>query len=125
MRIEFGKAKHVISGLAVALFAAVPSVSPALAGGYDGSWSVELTTTNGSCALAYRGLINVNGGQINQSGLFMQAAGVVDGSGRVALNITKGNDRLAAGGHLKAQAGSGSWNLPSQQCAGQWRATKV
>src|SRR3954447_10062868 len=61
---------------------ALLSFVPAEAGNYDGQWTVELSTQQGQCALSYRGTINVAGGRINEGGMFVQAAGLVEPSGK-------------------------------------------
>ena len=98
---------------------------PTEAGNYDGQWSVQLSTDQGGCALNYQGTLSVAGGRIQDSGLFVQAAGTVDPSGRVSIRITRGADALAAAGKLQGEAGGGQWHLPSQQCSGRWRAARA
>jgi hypothetical protein len=100
------------------------SFAPVEAGNYDGSWSVELSTEQGQCGLSYKGTVNVNGGRIADSGLFVKTSGAVDPAGRVALQITRGSDQLSAGGVLKGASGAGQWNLATQQCSGRWRAAR-
>jgi hypothetical protein len=104
---------------------AICAAAPSEASNYDGQWSVQLTTEQGTCGLSYQGTLNVAGGRIQDSGMFMQTAGSVDQSGRVLIQIVRGSDRLAAGGQLQGHAGSGKWNLPSQQCSGHWQAARV
>ena len=101
------------------------SLSPAQAGNYDGPWSVELSTEQGQCGLNYKGQLNVAGGRIAESGLFVQASGAVDPSGRVAIQMTRGSDQLAAGGVLNGASGGGRWHSPTQQCSGRWRAARL
>ena len=105
---------------------ALLSLPSAQAGGnYDGPWSVELSTEQGQCGLNYKGQVNVSGGHIAESGMFVQAAGAVDPSGRVALRMTRGSDHVAAGGHLKGDSGGGRWHSPTQQCSGRCRAARL
>lgn len=103
---------------------AILSFVPVEAGNYDGSWSVELATEQGQCGLSYKGTLNVTGGRIADSGLFVKTSGAVDPSGRVALQITRGSDQLSAGGTLKGATGAGQWNSPTQQCSGRWHAAR-
>jgi len=104
---------------------ALLSLTPAQAGNYDGPWSVELSTEQGQCGLNYKGQLNVAGGRIAESGMFVQTSGAVDPSGRVAISMTHGSDRLAAGGTLKGASGGGQWHSPTQQCSGRWRAARL
>ena len=101
------------------------SLTPVQAGNYDGPWSVELSTEQGQCGLNYKGQLNVSGGRIAESGLFVQTSGAVDPSGHVAIRMTHGSDRLAAGGLLKGASGGGQWHSPTQQCSGRWRAARL
>jgi hypothetical protein len=98
---------------------------PARAGNFDGSWSVELSTENGQCGLNYKGQISVSNGRINEDGLFVQAAGLVDRAGKVTLRVSRGSDWLSASGALTAQNGSGRWAAHAQPCSGRWRATRL
>jgi hypothetical protein len=104
---------------------AIAATAPSEASNFDGQWSVQLTTEQGACGLNYQGTLSVLGGRIQDAGIFMQTAGTVDQSGRVSIRITRGEDRLAAGGMLQGRAGSGQWKLPSQQCSGHWHAARV
>lgn len=105
---------------------ALLSIPGAQAGGsYDGPWSVELSTEQGQCGLNYKGQVNVSGGHIAENGMFVQASGAVDPSGRVAIRMTRGSDQLAAGGQLKGDSGGGRWHSPTQQCSGRWRAARL
>jgi hypothetical protein len=110
--------------LCACAFAFVTTVS-SQAGNYDGQWSVQLSTEQGSCGLQYQGTLSVAGGRIQDAGVFIQTAGTVDPSGHVSIRITRGADSLAAGGKLQGQAGGGKWNLSTQQCSGRWQATRV
>lgn len=112
----------------LAIFAstiAVLSITPLQAGNYDGPWSVELSTEQGQCGLNYKGQVNVSGGHIAESGLFVQTSGAVDPSGRVAIRMIHGSDQLAAGGRLQGASGGGQWHSPTQQCSGRWRAARL
>ena len=104
---------------------AVLSLAPAQAGNYDGPWSVELSTEQGQCGLNYKGQLNFSGGHIAESGLFVQTSVAVDPSGRVAISMTHGSDRLAAGGRLQGTSGGGQWHSPTQQCSGRWSAARL
>jgi hypothetical protein len=104
---------------------ALLSLTPVQAGNFDGPWSVELSTEQGQCGLNYKGQLNVSAGHIAESGMFVQTSGAVDASGRVAIHMTHGSDRLAAGGRLQGASGGGQWHSPTQQCSGRWRAARL
>jgi hypothetical protein len=117
-----------MGALRLSLFAcafAFVTTASSEAGNYDGQWTVQLSTEQGTCGLKYQGTLSVAGGRIQDAGMFIQTAGTVDPSGHVSIRITRGADLLAAGGKLQGQAGGGQWNLPSQQCSGRWQAARV
>ena len=98
--------------------------APAFAGAnFDGTYSVAITTERGNCEAASWS-VAVNGGRIADSGMFVQSAGYVDGRGRVILRVTHGSDILAAAGALNGETGGGTWQSPTRQCSGRWRAVR-
>ena len=110
-------------GLAALVAGTTLATLPAQAGNYDGTWSVSVVTEQGSCD-AYRWNLGIAGGRIDERGLLAQATGKVDPRGMVHVTFTRGSDQLAASGVLTGLDGSGSWNLPSRQCSGHWKAEK-
>jgi hypothetical protein len=108
----------------IAALASVSAALPAVAGtNYDGNWSVALQTERGTCQAASWSLA-VSGGRIEDSGLFVQSAGYIDGRGHVVLRVTHGSDTLAANGRVEGARASGTWQSPTQQCSGRWFATR-
>jgi hypothetical protein len=92
---------------------------------YDGRWSVEVITDQGTCDRAYRWSIGIRGGRITDIGdNIAQASGKIAPNGRVSVLLTRGSDRLMATGALDREEGSGTWQAPSRQCAGRWRAER-
>lgn len=94
------------------------------ASGYDGTWSVALTTERGNCDPAYTWSIAVTNGRIGDDNLFVQSEGFVNEKGRVILQVTHGSDVLAAAGAIKGVIGSGTWESPTSQCSGRWQAVR-
>ena len=117
--------------LSAAFCLAVSSIAPAsaqkAAGGaqFDGRWSVEVITDEGTCDRAYRWTIGIKGGRVAEmTEAVAEASGAIDRAGRVALRFARGSDVLDARGTLQAEAGAGTWRAPSMGCAGRWRAEK-
>ena len=101
------------------------SAAPANADRYDGRWSVEVITDEGTCDRAYRWSIGIKGGRVADIADGVATAnGTIDKSGRVALRFERGADVLTAKGSLDAENGAGLWTAPSRSCAGRWRAER-
>jgi hypothetical protein len=94
------------------------------AGSFDGRWSVQLVTERGNCNPTYNWSVAVADGRIVDGGMFVQTAGDIDGRGRVRLQITHGNDVVAAFGKVAGEAGRGAWRSPTLQCSGAWTAQR-
>ena len=108
------------------LFAALFALSsaPAIAGGYDGQWAVQLVTEKGACDRSLSWDVGVAASRISDAGALMQTTGWVDPQGRVHLMVTSGGDKVAASGKLIGAAGAGAWASPTCGCSGHWRASK-
>jgi hypothetical protein len=112
-------------------FATICFAAPASASKYDGSWNMQLVTTNGHC-----GVINIDmavtGGHIAATGgkfvmhkIFLN--GVIWGSGTTKINGVAGPRQAVGTGHFTSTKGSGKWNGtgPSGVCSGYWVAGRV
>jgi hypothetical protein len=109
--------------IALAAILSVPAT--ALAGGFDGPWSVTIATTSGNCDAAYAFPMRVQGGRVVTSGgTTMQ--GAVSGAGAVNVSLTQGSSNGRASGRLTATSGSGRWSgtLNGSRCSGYWQATR-
>jgi hypothetical protein len=90
----------------------------------DGTWAVTMNTQKGECDRSLSSTITVLDGRINEQGLFARINGVIDESGKVALQVTRGPDLIAARGTVVGQQAYGSWNSPTRNCAGNWQAMR-
>ncbi len=92
---------------------------------YDGRWSVEVITERGSCDQAYRWDLEVANGKV-AAGADMpaQASGAVSSKGAVAMDFSRGADRVSAKGSASGKWASGEWSSPSLGCSGRWRAER-
>ena len=105
--------------------AAPANAAPASGNRYDGRWSVEVITDEGTCDRAYRWSIGIKGGRVADIADGVATAnGTIDKSGKVALRFERGADILTAKGSLDAENGSGLWTAPSRACSGRWRAER-
>lgn len=92
---------------------------------YDGTWSVSLVTKQGGCDAGYSWNVAVTDGRIDNSSLFGQLAGFVDGNGNVSLKASNGSGMLLASGTIRGTGGSGTWLSYGNRCSGQWHATRA
>jgi len=121
------------SGLAAALICAASihaanarsKVAPAKKYNYDGIYAVDIVTRRGSCDRDYRWLIAVSGGRISSPwDTPMEASGQISRRGIVHLAFQRFGQVATVAGKLAMGSGSGTWSLPTMQCAGSWRATR-
>ncbi len=111
-----------------AAFAMLCFAAPASASPYDGSWKMQLVTTDGHC-----GVINIDmavtGGHITATGgRFVShrivLAGRIWGGGTTKINGVAGPRQAQGVGRFTPAKGSGKWNGtgPSGVCSGYWVA---
>jgi hypothetical protein len=107
-----------------ALTLLIAASSASAAGVYDGQWSVQLVTHEGSCSASYNWSVDVTDNRIADPGMFVQTAGEIDPRGRVVLHITHGSDIVAASGKIEGATARGAWRSPTSRCAGAWTAQR-
>jgi hypothetical protein len=119
-----------LSPIAVAITCFAP---PAIAGDFDGNWSMVAVTTSGHCGEIpidveiSRGRIFSTGGSSFGTAFAhypIQLVGRVSASGQVRMNAVAG-PRIAQGtGRFNRFRGSGTWagTGPSGVCSGVWNA---
>lgn len=110
----------------VVLNLALPISATAQARSFDGTWSVEVVTEQGSCDRAYRYNIIVENGRARYGGPEnFDISGQVRPDGRVSGSISRNQDRANVTGRLSGNRGSGSWTTSGgRTCAGNWNAEK-
>ena len=91
----------------------------------DGVYAVDITTQQGDCDSAYHWLIAVSGGHVTSAGdAPMEASGQINRRGIVDLAFRRMGKVAHVTGRLADGSGSGTWSLPSLQCAGFWHAIR-
>ena len=112
--------------LSAALAAAL--VSPAMAGDFDGTWSVQLVTESGLCDAQYSYTLAVRDGQVrpiaNASSGSATVTGRVDAGGGVGLNVATAAANGTASGRLQTRSGTGTWRVSGGLCTGRWMAKR-
>jgi hypothetical protein len=111
------------AALATFCFAAPATASP-----FDGSWKMQLVTTDGHCGVINIG-VAIDGGHIAAtSGRFVTHKiflnGRIFGGGATKINGVAGPRQAVGTGRFTRVKGSGKWNGtgPSGVCSGYWVA---
>jgi hypothetical protein len=116
---------RVLLWIIIAAFAVTAALAaPRSAGSYDGTWSVEVITDQGTCDRVYRWSLGIQGGQVIDVGEVARPSGGVSSNGGVSMRFVRNNDYASATGHLSGDWGSGSWTSPTLACSGRWRAER-
>ena len=104
---------------------AVSGVTPARAGGYDGTWTTVFATSRGNCSSGYSVPFLVRGGRVSSAG-GGHVSGSVSRSGSVAVAVSVGASHASGGGRLFGSSGSGRWSgiITGDRCSGTWQATR-
>ena len=94
-------------------------------GTFDGTWSVEITTSRGACTSDVRFNIEVRDGAVFATGLDVQ--GKVAANGATQVRIASGNQSANGSGQLTGTSGTGTWQGVGSQgaCAGKWSAIRA
>lgn len=110
--------------------AMLSTAGAAMAGRYDGSWSMVAETTRGHCGVINVGFAISRGRIQSSSGSFalnpIRLEGRVSSSGRARLTAVTG-PRIARGtGRFNGLRGRGIWSGtgPSGLCSGVWNANR-
>jgi hypothetical protein len=112
-----------ISTLSTAALA--PTTASAMRGGFDGGWSVQITTQRGGCSSGVRFGVDIRAGVVYSSGSF-DIQGRVTGNGATRVRVSAGDQNANASGRLTANSGGGTWRGVSTDgpCSGSWSATR-
>jgi hypothetical protein len=116
-------------------FAIICSTPPAIAGQFDGNWSMVAVTTSGHCGEIpidvgiSRGRIYSTGGSSFGTAFAhypIQLVGRVSASGQVRMNAVAGPRSAQGTGRFNRFRGSGTWagTGPSGICSGVWSAAR-
>lgn len=106
---------------AVAAFA--PTAATAARGGFDGSWTVQITTQRGTCSPSASFGVQIRDGSVSgPSGV----RGNVAANGATRVSVAAGNQSANGSGRLSGNSGGGTWQGVSSQgpCSGRWSASR-
>jgi hypothetical protein len=97
--------------------------TPAAAATFDGSWNVQIASSNVACPSGTSVAIGINNGQVASSNAMVSASGRVAEAGTINVTLTSGMKRAVGSGHLTATSGSGTWH--GAMCSGTWTAQRI
>jgi hypothetical protein len=95
--------------------------------GFDGTYRVEITTTDGhgSCPASYAGTLTIRDFRIVAlSDPAATASGGIESDGTVSLAFRKDDQFANVGGKMKSSGGKGFWSSPTAFCGGLWHAER-
>jgi len=109
-----------LAGVALA-----PTGASAMRGNFDGGWSVQITTTRGTCSSGVGFGVEVRGGVVRAAG-GLDVQGSVAANGATRVRIASGNQSASGSGRLSGNSGGGTWTGVGSQgtCSGSWSATR-
>lgn len=94
---------------------------------FDGTYSVEVTTQDGSCGNS-RWTVEVEHAQIasvSPNTANIRALGLIESDGVVSMTFRAGANYAHVGGDVKGRTGKGTWSAPTLLCGGVWHAQKM
>ena len=91
---------------------------------FDGSWSLVVETTRGSCPMAVRAGVRILDGRVLADDPSYGVNGWVSRNGAVRVTIFAAGQSGGARGHLSNETGRGVWRTSSGDCSGKWTAER-
>ena len=110
------------SAAAAALLTALASATPAAAATFDGSWNVQISSSNTACTNGASVSIGISNGQIASTNAVVTASGRVADAGAIQVTLASGLKRAVGYGRLAGTSGSGTWR--AALCSGTWTAQR-
>jgi hypothetical protein len=92
----------------------------------NGTWTVEASTTVGSCPSLIPSSLTLADNKIaSGGGANVQVWGYLDEEGNIVARFTGEGEHVARfHGTLKGGKGSGAWSSSTDMCGGNWRAAQ-
>jgi hypothetical protein len=112
--------KTVIASL---FLAGLSFAAPASAATFDGSWNVQIASSNGACPSATSVSIGISNGQVASNSGMMTASGRVAEAGNISVTLASGIKHAVGFGRLSGASGFGTWH--GGPCSGTWTAQKI
>jgi hypothetical protein len=100
----------------------LPAATPAAAATFDGTWNVQIASSNSACN-AGSVSIGISNGQVASNNGMVAASGRVAEAGTISVTLISGIKRAVGYGHLSGTSGSGTWH--AAMCSGTWVAQRI
>jgi hypothetical protein len=107
----------------ILLLVAASIATPAAAATFDGSWNVQIASSNVACPSGTNVAIGINNGQVASGNAMVTASGRVAEAGTISVTLVSGMKRAVGSGHLTGTSGSGTWH--GAMCSGTWTAQRI
>jgi hypothetical protein len=98
-------------------------LSTATAATFDGTWSVQIVSSNGGCPSGASVSIGIHDGQVAAGNGTFTASGHVAEAGTINVTPISGMKRAVGFGRLVGTSGSGTWR--GAICPGTWTAQGI
>ena len=112
-----------IIGTRILLMIGISITTPAAAATFDGSWNVQIASSNMACPSGTSVSIGINNGEVASSNAMVTASGRVAEAGSISVTLVNGMKRAIGSGHLTGTSGSGTWH--GALCSGTWTAQRI
>src|SRR3978361_821377 len=95
--------------------------------GFDGSWSVSVSSNFGKCEASAYYSLRVENGKVRHEGGDAVVTGQVDGRGNIHVSIQQNGRGASGSGHLSGTKGTGTWRgqRSAVVCGGRWEAQRL
>jgi hypothetical protein len=106
---------------------AADAEAAALTTKFDGTYSIDVTTQDGSCDNSHWTVVISHAivTSVSPNPYNITASGGIEDDGTVSLSFRgRASDEAHVGGTVKGNGGKGAWSAPSLLCGGIWRAQK-
>ena len=115
--------RKAIIATRILFLAAMAIATPAAAATFDGSWNVQIASSNMACPSGTSVAIGINNGQVASNNAMVAASGRVADAGNISVTLSSGMKRAVGTGRLTATSGSGTWR--GGLCSGTWTAQRI
>ncbi|TMJ23363.1 MAG: hypothetical protein E6G93_03795 [Alphaproteobacteria bacterium] len=115
--------RKVIVTARILALVALPVATPAAAATFDGTWNVQIASSNSACNAGASVSIGISNGQVASNSSMVAASGRVADAGNISVTLTSGIKRAVGFGHLSGTSGSGIWR--GALCSGTWVAQRI
>ena len=115
--------RKTIIATRILILAAVAVATPAAAATFDGSWNVQIASSNVACPSGTSVSIGINNGQVASNTAMVSAPGRVAEAGTINVTLSSGLKKAIGFGRLTSTSGSGTWH--GAMCSGTWTAQRI